>query len=517
MTQRPPADSAHEAPLTGGPATAVLSTTTPPVIERRTIDMVPDSERYGHPRNQFTLWFGANMQISTVVTGALAVILGANGLSAIIGLAVGNVLGGIFMALHSAQGPRLGLPQMISSRVQFGVRGAALPLILVIIMYLGFASTSGVLAGQAVNLIIGVDAPVVGILIFGVLTAVIAIFGYRWIHALGRIATILGFIVFAYLIVQIFVQYDVGAKFLTTPFGWVSFVTAVTLAAGWQMTYAPYVADYSRYLPRATTVASTFWSTFSGSVIGTQIAMTFGVLIALVGGSAFLDNQVGFLGKLAGIGVAAFIAYLTVLVGKLTVNCLNAYGGFMTVLTTVTGFNNARSISQRMRSLIIVAFVAVSVLIAMAASADFLNFFKNFVLLLLAVFIPWSVINLTDYYFISREKVDIPALYTPKGRYGSVNLVAIVSYVIGIVIQIPFLSQTLYTGPIAKAMGGLDISWAVALVVTFAIYYPWAKRTLRHPDRMIYPDDAAPVTTATAARQTAVVDDPDDNATAPTR
>jgi NCS1 family nucleobase:cation symporter-1 len=170
-----------------------------------------------------------------------------------------------------------------------------------------------------------------------------------------------------------------------------------------------------------------------------------------------------------------------------------------------------------MRSLIIVAFVAVSVLIAMAASADFLNFFKNFVLLLLAVFIPWSVINLTDYYFISREKVDIPALYTPKGRYGSVNLVAIVSYVIGIVIQIPFLSQALYTGPIAKAMGGLDISWAVALVVTFAIYYPWAKRTLRHPDRMIYPDDAAPVTTATAARQTAVVDDPDDNATAPTR
>ena len=65
-------------------------------------------------------------------------------------------------------------------------------------------------------------------------------------------------------------------------------------------------------------------------------------------------------------------------------------------------------------------------------------------------------------------------------------------------------------------MGGLDISWAVALVVTFAIYYPWAKRTLRHPDRMIYPDDAA-VTTATAARRTAVVDDPDDNATAPTR
>ncbi|WP_417564346.1 hypothetical protein [Microbacterium sp.] len=70
---------------------------------------------------------------------------------------------------------------------------------------------------------------------------------------------------------------------------------------------------------------------------------------------------------------------------------------------------------------------------------------------------------------------------------------AIVSYLIGIVVQIPFLSQSLYTGPIAAAMGGLDISWLVALVVTFAIYYPWAKRTLKHPDRIIYPVDEAAV------------------------
>ena len=33
-------------------------------------------------------------------------------------------LGGAVMALHAAQGPQLGLPQMISSRVQFGVYGA---------------------------------------------------------------------------------------------------------------------------------------------------------------------------------------------------------------------------------------------------------------------------------------------------------------------------------------------------------------------------------------------------------
>ena len=64
------------------------------------------------------------------------------------------------------------------------------------------------------------------------------------------------------------------------------------------------------------------------------------------------------------------------------------------------------------------------------------------------VFTPWSAINLTDYYLISRERVDIPALYDPSGRYGAWNFVALGSYFLGIAAQIPFLAQKLYTGPL---------------------------------------------------------------------
>jgi NCS1 family nucleobase:cation symporter-1 len=153
--------------------------------------------------SQFTLWFGANMQITAIVDGALAVVFGADALWAIIGLLIGNLVGGMVMALHSAQGPRLGLPQMISSRAQFGVFGAAVPLVLVIIMYLGFAATGTVLAGQAVNQILHVDTPVVGIVAFGVFTAVVATLGYRYIHVLGRVATVVGIIGFTYLLIRI--------------------------------------------------------------------------------------------------------------------------------------------------------------------------------------------------------------------------------------------------------------------------------------------------------------------------
>src|ERR687894_1044870 len=135
----------------------------PSRIEHRSIDVIPDAERHGSPLNQFTLWFGANMQITAIVDGALAVVFGADALWAIVGLLLGNLAGGAVMALHSAQGPRLGLPQMISSRAQFGVFGAVVPLVLVVLLYLGFAATGTVLAGQAINRIAGTDVPAVGI------------------------------------------------------------------------------------------------------------------------------------------------------------------------------------------------------------------------------------------------------------------------------------------------------------------------------------------------------------------
>jgi NCS1 family nucleobase:cation symporter-1 len=462
------------------------------MVETRTIDVIPDDERHGTPRSQFTLWFGANMQITAIVDGALAVVFGADALWAIVGLTLGNILGGIVMALHSAQGPRLGLPQMISSRAQFGVLGAAVPLVLVIVMYLGFAATGTVLSGQAINAIIGVDRSWVGITIFGLLTGAVAILGYRFIHVLGRIATVVGILGFVWLGIAMFPQLDFAALINQADFDVATFLLAVSLGAGWQLTFGPYVADYSRYLPRSTPATTTFWSTFAGSVVGSSWAMALGALAASLPAAAdggFLSNQVGFLGELAGGGVVALGIYLVIVTGKLTVNSLNAYGGFMCALTTVSAFTRTVHVSKIVRALAICAFLALSVIIALAASADFLDYFKNFVLLLLMVFTPWSAINLVDYYLISRERFDIPAFYDPAGRYGAWNWVALGSYAAGVIIQVPFLAQKLYTGPITELLGGADISWLVGLAGTAAIYYPLARKRANPPHQMIYPSE----------------------------
>ncbi|VXC80399.1 hypothetical protein YERSI8AC_190156 [Enterobacterales bacterium 8AC] len=57
-----------------------------PLIEARVIDFIPEHERHGKPFSQFTLWFGANLQITAIVTGALAVVLGGDAFWSIIGL-----------------------------------------------------------------------------------------------------------------------------------------------------------------------------------------------------------------------------------------------------------------------------------------------------------------------------------------------------------------------------------------------------------------------------------------------
>ncbi|KRF37321.1 purine-cytosine permease family protein [Nocardioides sp. Soil805] len=465
------------------PSTATTPTAAPESsrVERRTIDVIPPEERHGTPFSQFTLWMGANLQITAIVDGALAVVFGADALWAIVGLLVGNLLGGVVMALHSAQGPRLGLPQMISSRAQFGVYGAIVPLVLVIVMYLGFTATGTVLAGQAINELLGVDAAWVGIVCFVAIVAVIAIVGYRWIHAVGRVASVLGVLGLAYLAVELVRRHDVSAALAGPQFDVVTFLLAVSLAAGWQLTYGPYVADYSRYLPAETSPRAVFRWTYAGSVIGSQLSMTFGAVVAAVAGDAFLTNQVGWLGGLASTALVAGLVYALIVVGKLTVTCLNAYGSFMCAATIVTAVTGRRTMGSNARAAFVLAMLAASMGIAIWASADFLDNFKNFVLLLLMVFTPWSAINLTDYYLVSRERVDLPALYDPRGRYGAWNGVALTTYALGVLVQVPFLAQALYTGPVTDALGGADISWLVGLVVPAVVYYVWARRDPRAP------------------------------------
>lgn len=104
------------------------------------------------------------------------------------------------------------------------------------------------------------------------------------IHLLGKLASLVGIIAFIYLLWKISAFPAIGDLLSIRPFSWSTFLTATGLAASWQITFGPYVADYSRYLPRSTSPGKVFFAVGSGSVIGAQIAMTVGVLAAALSG-----------------------------------------------------------------------------------------------------------------------------------------------------------------------------------------------------------------------------------------
>ncbi|MFJ8922168.1 nucleobase:cation symporter-1, NCS1 family [Streptomyces sp. LamerLS-316] len=449
------------------------------LVERRSIDVVPDDERHGTAFSQFTLWLGANLQITAVVTGALAVVFGGDVVWSVVGLLLGNLLGGAVMALHSAQGPKLGLPQMIQSRAQFGVRGAVVPLLLVILMYVGFFASGSVLAGQATAQLTHTD-DTTGIIAFALITAVAAAVGYRVIHVLGRVASVVCALAFVYLGIRLLDRVDLSALLGDAHFDLPMFLLAVSLSASWQLAFGPYVADYSRYLPRTTSGRATFWWTLSGSALGSQWSMTFGVLVAASSGEAFLADQVGYVVGLGGTGLIASFLYFSIALGKLTINVLNTYGGFMSMVTGISGFRGQKTLSQRGRTAYIALIMVAGTAVALLGKDSFLTSFKDFLLFLLTFFTPWSAINLVDYYLISRERYDIPALSDPRGRYGAWRWDALLVYGVGVLAQLPFLVTHFYTGPLAAPLGGADISWIVGLAVPAVLYWLLARRDTSH-------------------------------------
>ncbi|MCW4355753.1 cytosine permease [Hoyosella sp. YIM 151337] len=124
-----------------------------------------------------------------------------------------------------------------------------------------------------------------------------------------------------------------------------------------------------------------------------------------------------------------------------------------------------------------IALHAVGLTVAIAGQGDFLVGFKNFILLLLYVLVPWSAINLVDYFLVRHGDYDVAAFFAADGgRYGYWNWTALGAYLLGIVVQIPFAVTSLYTGPLATVLGGVDVAWIIGLVVSGGAYYMLATR-----------------------------------------
>ena len=97
--------------------------------------------------------------------------------------------------------------------------------------------------------------------------------------------------------------------------------------------------------------------------------------------------------------------------------------------------------------------------------------------MMLFFLIPWTAVNLVDFYFVRRGHYAIAEIFKPAGIYGRWSWRGLVAYVVGFGLMVPFITTTFYEGPAAKALGGADISFAVGLLSAGLLYW-WLSRDL---------------------------------------
>src|SRR6202167_269771 len=154
-------------------------------IEKRSIDYVRIAERHGKVWHLWPVWFSGDAHLATVATGVVGIALGGNLLWMALAVLFGCAFGTFFMAFHSAQGPQLGLPQMIQSRPQFGYVGALLVWIVALISYIGYNAFNEVLAGDTLHGLAGLE-PLASGDAFAAVAVAVSIVGYDLIHTAQR-------------------------------------------------------------------------------------------------------------------------------------------------------------------------------------------------------------------------------------------------------------------------------------------------------------------------------------------
>jgi NCS1 family nucleobase:cation symporter-1 len=439
-------------------------------IEIHSIDRIPSDERHGRIRDQFTLWFGNNGNVFGVVLGGVTVAIGLDFLWACVAIVLGVAIGLIAVGLHAIQGPRLGVPQMIQSRAQFGFYGAVFVFAASIVLDFGFLAAQLVIQADAMHLLVGSISLPAWIAILAVPVVPLTIYGYEWIHRWNRWMTAILGVTFVFILIRAIGYGGLkGSAAGTHAPSFALFMGATTLWVIDMVSWAPYVSDYSRYLPENVPARRAFWAVVLGCAIPAIFCAVLGAYLASILPDA--SSTVGAVRTVAGGWTLVIMA-----VSLIGADTVNAYTGMLALASIVSCFKDVRG-SVLMRVVGSLVLIAAGVGCALLGYKHFVNNLSEFLNVLLFVFIPWTAINLTDFYVIRRGDYAVASFFTPNGRYGSFLWPGLIAYFLAIAAEIPFIAQTFYTGPLVGPLGGVDVSWIVGGVAGVAFYLIATRRS----------------------------------------
>lgn len=359
-----------------------------------------ESTRHQRPSSLLFLWFTSNMQLTTIITGALAVTLHVPLPSALVGIILGNVIGGLLMALHSTQGPQLSAPQLIMTRKLFGNLGSLLPFTVFTLMYVGFYATTSTIGGQLLSQYTHVPfwLSVVTINIF---TIVPIYTDGQFIRFVQNYLAYIFFITFLYLTFSLHLHNrPLLLQPISSHLSLVSVLIMMSIVVTWQISYTPYVSDYSRLLTANSSRWRVLWFTAIGTIFSSVWMMSLGAVAAWSGVS---NNEITN-GKFLFTMIPSFIKVPIIIVlisGMIIVNSFNLYGAYISI-TAIFFLGHKSENHQRLMKLAILTMLCTG--IALWGENNFMLKYSAFLNILVYFLIPWSVLTLLHNYFRSQTK-----------------------------------------------------------------------------------------------------------------
>lgn len=442
------------------------------------IDPVPSAHRTSSPLDQFWIWAGANVAPINWVLGALGIQMGLSLIDTILVIVIGNLIGSAVFGYMCLMGHHTGVPQMVLSRAAFGRRGAYLPSFMQVLMPLGWVAINtwvvldlSVAALERMGVSGGIELKYGIAILVMVIQVAIAAWGFNAIRYFERFTMPVVLAIMALMTVLAFTEGGaVWSSGTVSGIGRVSAISSLMTAIGigWAVAWLVYASDYTRFTKSDLPDRTVFRATFLGMFIPSAWLAVLGAVIASAGGGADPAQLV-----IAVFGSMALPVLLVLLHGPIATNIVVIYSASLSLAALDV-------VVRRTVVSVGVGAIALLILYGFLHSGGFASSFQNLMILFVVWISPWAGITLVDYFLVRKRSIDIDQLYAEPSasRYGDINWMAIGSLLIGVFAGWLFQVGATegLTGPVAAAMGNIDLSWLVGSVVSGGIYYLVAKR-----------------------------------------
>jgi purine-cytosine permease-like protein len=240
------------------------------------------------------------------------------------------------------------------------------------------------------------------------------------------------------------------------------------IGIGWGISWFAYASDYSRFVPRSVPASRLFAASALGQFVPVVWLGVLGATLATVS----RDVDPGQL-IVNSFGALALPVLLLVIHGPIATNILNIYSASVCALTLDLKVD-------RKVVAYVVGFFSTIFAVWLVFQEDFAWALDGWLASMVTWVAPWGAVMLVHYYWVVRQRIDVPALYDEPGhsRLGDYRWDAIIAFVVGIIATwyfeygIPAALQ----GPGAKALGGIDLSWFAGALTASVLYAVLASR-----------------------------------------